>query len=131
MIGNSGLADIRLPHDSVAARHAELVVTDDGHFYLTDCGSGQGTWRQVPGEAGGDGWAPLRQDFVAADEVIRLGRHRCSLGQLLNRPAAPAAGDGPPAARAPGPEPEGERAARPKGPVERDPLTGQIVRKRG
>ena len=28
-------------------------------------------------------------------------------------------------------EPEGERAARPKGPVERDPLTGQIVRKRG
>ncbi|MGI9491172.1 MAG: FHA domain-containing protein, partial [Geminicoccaceae bacterium] len=46
MIGRSLYANITLVDASVAPHHAELVVTDDDRYYLTDCASASGTWRR-------------------------------------------------------------------------------------
>ena len=35
VIGRSALADIVLADESVAPRHAEVVVTEDGHYFAT------------------------------------------------------------------------------------------------
>lgn len=128
VIGRSTYADIVLADESVAPHHAELVVTDDGRFFLTDCASATGTWRRD--ESAGDdvGWMPVRQAFVRPDEPLRLGRHGCTAAELAgvaraDRPAArPVFGDDGPL-RASGPE-------RPRGRVERNPVTGEIVRRR-
>ena len=127
VIGRSPYADIVLPDTSVARRHAELVVTDDGRFYLTDCATETGTWRRIPVAEGGESWERLRQAFVTAEEPLRFGEQRATLSALVGRPdpqgAAPDGRwrwDGPP-------EPAPDK---PRGRVERDPLTGEIVAKR-
>ncbi len=86
IIGRSPAADLMIAEPSVAPYHAELVVTADGRYYLTDCGSVTGTWRQgrrqrdgAPGEA----WRPVRQTFVGAQEPLRLGAHSCTVAGLL------------------------------------------------
>lgn len=136
VIGRSSFADIVIPDESVAPRHAEVVVTGDGRYYVTDCASSGGTWRRIAWQAKPDvredlgaeaGWEMLRQDFVAGDEELRFGSYRSSLERLFApsharhdtakaaRPDSSGGSDGP---------------VRPRGRVERDPLTGQIVRKR-
>lgn len=148
VIGRSPYADIVLPDPSVARRHAELVATDDGRFHLTDCDADGGTWRGLGGR-GSDGasgepqWERLRQAFVAPETPLRFGEHRATLRELLGlaAPAAPGApgrwrweglagkGDEPAVASAEGGGRKGA-AARPRGKVERDPVTGEIVAKR-
>ena len=121
VIGRSQFADIVVPETSVAARHAELVVTVGGRLHLTDCASGQGTWRRIAD--GENAWEPVRQAFVDAEQEIRFGDFRCTLGTLLRE----AAGTGETDAAG------GRNAAdreRPRGRVERDPRTGEIVRRR-
>ena len=128
VIGRSPYADVVLADTSVAGRHAEILVTDDGRFYLTDCAAEAGTWRLADGAEPGERWEPVRQDFVVADEPLRLGDHRCTVATLLGakagREGAHGVGswhhDGPP----------DTRFARPRGRVERDPETGEIVQKR-
>ena len=88
VIGRSPFADILLVDATVAPHHAELVVTDDGRFYLTDRASPGGTWRRA---ASGDDWIPLRQDFVRADEPLRFGGHVAVAADLV-RMARPACG---------------------------------------
>ena len=133
LIGRSSFADIVLADDSVAPRHAELVVTDDGAYYLTDCGTERGTWRAslepaMPGEEPTISWRPLRQDFVKGDELLRFGGYRCRLEDLILTPASrSSAGAGMAVSSQ---EAEADKSARKKGRVERDPITGQIVRKR-
>lgn len=170
----------------MARRHAELVITSDRRLHLTDCASGNGTWRLLvrvqseneegaeseseergksDGWDGGDGgkrkrrWEPVRQAFIQPDQRLRLGDHECSAEELLrhaqaadessDRPSDPGnPGPGNPGSGNPGPgnfgadgsgasggrwrpgaamrsEPE-----RVRGPVERDPVTGEIVRRR-
>ena len=117
--------------DSVAPRHAEVVETDDGRFYITDCVTATGTWRRVsPVEDGGAGerplWEPVRQSFVLGDEPLRLGEHPCTLNDLLGT-----AGQALPSAQpAWAPGPPADQLPRPRGRVERDAKTGEIVRKR-
>jgi hypothetical protein len=130
VIGRSPFADVVIADTSVAPHHAELVVTDDGRLYLTDCGTGPGTWRQSgsQGRAGAAPWSPVRQDFVGADEPLRLGDYRCTAAELMHRLRADApshAHGAPPASD----HPEGHRQ-RLRGRVERDPTTGEIVRRR-
>ena len=133
VIGRSDFADVVLIDDSVAPRHAEVVETDDGRFYITDCVTATGTWRRVsPVEDGGTDERPLRepvrQAFVRGDETLWLGEYLCTLNDLLGTPAEgrallsaqPAGAPGPPADQLP----------RPRGRVERDAKTGEIVRKR-
>ena len=123
MIGRSPSADVVIADGSVASHHAELVLTDDGRLYLTDCATAGGTWRQS--EGGERAWHPVRQAFVAPDEPLRLGDHRCTAKELLRAgrgaPSEPAASGG---------AWDGSARGRVRGPVVRDPATGEIVRRR-
>jgi hypothetical protein len=113
-----------LADTSVAPHHAEIVITADGRLYLTDCATDGGTWVEGEG-ASSSAWRPVRQDFVRPDQLLRLGDYECTVGDLLrwsrSAPAvAPADAGGWDAAR----------QRRPRGPVARDPTTGEIVRRR-
>ena len=122
VIGRSPSADVVIADASLAPHHAELVLTDDGRLYLTDCATDSGTWRQSD-ERGASGWHPVRQAFVARNEPLRLGDHRCTANDLLrHRGGAPfeTSGSGWDAAA----------RSRMRGPVVRDPATGEIVRRR-
>lgn len=125
MIGRSPSADVVIADASVAPHHAELVITADGRFHLTDCATDSGTWRQSDDGEGALSWHPVRQDFVRPEEPLRLGDHRCSANDLLHRGgSAPDATPGIAGSwHAPG-------RSRLRGPVVRDPATGEIVRRR-
>lgn len=121
VIGRSPYADVVIADLSVAPHHAELVVTDDGRLHLTDGASEAGSWLQENGSAR---WTRIRQTFVQPAQHLRLGDYLCTAADLLR--AAGLAG------------PEGGRAtpalhagrSRLQGRVERDPMTGEIVRRR-
>lgn len=128
VVGRSTFADIALPDTSVAPRQAEVLRTDDGRFYVTDCASEHGTWYRD----GQGHWTRLRQRFVTLDEPLRLGEHPCTLRELLADrlhaalPEGAASGEG----GAPGSgQPQGSKP-RPRGRVERDPVSGEIIHKR-
>ncbi len=144
IVGRSAFADIVIADELVASHHVEIVVTDDGRLYLTDCGTETGTWRFSGGggDGGGDGggetrgddgrgqpqWRPLRQGFVRPDEPLRLGEHRCTAGDLVAKARARAGYDGDGSgSRDDGYEGQIRRL---RGRVERDAATGEIVRRR-
>ena len=77
-IGRNEDMDIRLDDPTVSRIHAELVVTANGKFYLTDCGSSGGTYVARNGE-----WIPVRQDFIAPTDAILLGRYQTTAPQLI------------------------------------------------
>lgn len=65
VIGRSRDADVRLPYEGIADRHAEVHRTGDGHYLLRDLGAEGGTWvddERVVGE---------RQ--VRDGDVVRFG----------------------------------------------------------
>lgn len=116
VIGRSRHADVSIVDGSVARRHAELVVTDDGRCHLTDCATETGTWRRET-PAGG-AWRRVRQAFVGPETEIRLGDHLCTPRDLIRE-----AGEG-------GEDTPGTARETVQGAVERDPLTGEIIRRR-
>jgi hypothetical protein len=122
VIGRSPFADVVVADGSVAPHHAELVLTDDDRLHLTDCGTETGSWRQ---RSGGD-WQAVRQAFVDRAEPLRLGDFRCTPDDLLR-----IAGERTPTGGL-GPDPawQGGSAQRLRGRLERDPRTGEIVRRR-
>lgn len=124
VIGRSQYADISIADATVARRHAEIVLTDDGRLYLTDCATEGGTWRWARGTEGHMGWQGIRQAFIDPAQGIRLGAYECIPRDLLRDILGAGMGDGPGQAA--------PRAAREPtaGPVERDPMTGEIIRKR-
>lgn len=72
-VGRSSKADIALSgvDGSVSGVHAELVVSSEGRYFLTDAGSSNGTYVRD-----GEQWSPLRQGFIEAESEIRLGNQR-------------------------------------------------------
>jgi hypothetical protein len=123
VIGRSPSADVVIADASVAPHHAELVITDDGRLYLTDCATDGGTWVRTEVETA-SGWQPVRQEFVRPDQPLRLGDHQCTAGDLLRwSRGAPAD-----ASASGGWDSAAQRRVR--GPVARDPVTGEIVRRR-
>jgi pSer/pThr/pTyr-binding forkhead associated (FHA) protein len=128
-IGRNRECDIVIADTSVSRVHAELVETDDGRFYLTDCGSKFGTF--VGGD-GKDDWSAVRQVYIAREGRIRLGEYEASVAELLRMVPAGVA-PGPPKYAAEPPADQNETVSEisdlPKGPVERDPATGKIVRR--
>jgi len=130
VVGRSPFADVVIADASVAPHHAEIVVTDDGRLYLTDCGTHTGTWRQTgsPGGADTPSWSPVRQEFIGADEPLRLGDHRCTAAELMHT-ASNGAPSHPREAPAAWDRAEGHRQ-RLRGRLERDAATGEIVRRR-
>lgn len=139
VVGRSPYADVVLADSSVARRHVEVVVTDDGRYFLTDCATATGCWRQVTSDHGREHWEKVRQGFVSSDDVLRLGDHRCTLKDLLRdvdlRDSAETGGGGGGrggdlgggAAGAGGAD---RRIESLRGRVERDPVTGEIIPKR-
>lgn len=127
-IGRNRDCDIVIADTSVSRVHAELVETDDGRFYLTDCGSKFGTF--VGGDK--DGWSAIRQVYVGQEDRIRLGEYEASIAQLLRMipvgivPRQPQHAVVPPVDEI---ETSSEISDLPKGPVERDPATGKIIRR--
>ena len=129
VIGRNPNADVVLADSSVESRHAEVLVTDDGRYYLTDCATKSGTWIAVGARSGEEVWEQTRQTFVAPDQPVRLGSYRCTLKSLLAKTLTTgtrAAG----AERGSGGGGEPAPSIRLRGPVERDPHTGEIIRKR-
>ena len=94
VIGRSPSADVVIADASLAPHHAELVITDDGRLYLTDCATDAGTWIQSEGQST-SGWQPTRQGFVHADQPLRLGDYQCTAGDLLRRSRGAPAEDTP------------------------------------
>ena len=89
-------------------------------------------WRRA-GASDDGAWEVVRQAFVAADEPLRLGDHHCTIQSLLGDQLAPQDGSGRGAGSGKGRwrhEGMGEAAEPPRGRVERDPETGEIVPKR-
>ena len=77
-IGRATDSDLRVVHASVSRQHAELTVTSEGRYYLTDRGSSHGTWTFRDGK-----WKEHRQGYVDRNDRLRLGRHVIRLGELL------------------------------------------------
>jgi len=128
VVGRSPFADVVMADPTIATHHAEIVITDDGRLYLTDCATDTGTWRLDRAPNGDQHWRPLRQGFVSADEPLKLGEHHCTAGQLTAAVREKGAGSGH------GPALQRERFERERprlrGRVERDAATGEIVRRR-
>jgi hypothetical protein len=124
VIGRSPSADVVIADASLAPHHAELVITEDGRLYLTDCATDAGTWVESKGQSA-SGWQQVRQGFVRPEQPLRLGDHQCTAGDLL-RWSRGAPADGAAGAGAWDTAPQ----RRMRGPVIRDPATGEIVRRR-
>lgn len=124
-IGRSSHADIVIADGGVAAYHAELVITSDGRLYVTDRGGEEGTFLRASDGEDAD-WAPLRQGFVEEGQELRFGALVISAEDLLQR-AEEAMDEGPVGQG-------GGYGGRPtqqlRGAVERDPATGEIVRRK-
>ena len=78
------------PNKDVSRLHAELTVTDDGRFYLADCGSSNGTSirRTKPGQPAA--WEEIKQEYVTEQDAVKFGSCETTVRQLL-RMTAPAA----------------------------------------
>ena len=113
-IGRSSTADIQIGDSSVSRIHAELVITQDGSHYLTDCGSGGGSFIARDGE-----WAPIQQQYIGATDNILLGRYQTTAQQLIAMLKDP---QGNSAEQTPTPVDD-----LPSGPVRRNIETGEII----
>ncbi len=74
-----------LADPTVSRRHVDLVPTEDGRFYLADCGSKFGTHVRK-----GNAWRSIRQMFIGEQDEIRLGQYETTAAELvaLMRPAS-------------------------------------------
>ena len=72
-VGRSSKADIVLADadSSVSGVHAEIVVSTEGRYFLSDAGSSNGSYVREE-----DKWSPLRQAFIEPESEIRLGNQR-------------------------------------------------------
>lgn len=113
-IGRSSAADIQIGDSSVSRIHAELIVARDGSYYLTDCGSGGGSFIARGGE-----WAPIQQQYISATDNILLGRYQTTAQQLI---AMLKDRQGNSAEQTPSPVDD-----LPSGPVRRNIETGEII----
>lgn len=119
IIGRSSHADVVIADAGVDAHHGELVITSDGRMYLTDRDSETGTFIQADG-----GWVAIRQTFIEDTDMLRFGGFQCTGEELRQRAAAIDAGTAQAGGKA------GRGPTQLRGAVERDPATGEIVRRK-
>lgn len=105
------------PNKDVSRLHAELTLTDDGRFYLADCGSSNGTFvrRSRPGQSAR--WEELKQEFVNEADLLRFGTCEITVRDLLRLA---------PSAARPGPAPAEEPLSR-NLVARRNPETGSVI----
>ena len=79
-VGRGRGADVRLPDPAVSRLHLEATVTADGRLFVIDAASMSGTFVRRGGE-----WRRIRQDFIGADETLRMGGATITAAELLER----------------------------------------------
>jgi len=129
VIGRSPYADVVIADVSVGSHHAEIIVTADNRLHLTDCGEETGTWLCYGATSEtGPQWRRIRQAFIRPDDLLRFGNH-VSTAEVLLRAVrhydGPASGG-----HRPGGWQSGMTRRVVRGRVQRDPATGEIVRRR-
>ena len=133
MIGRSPKVDIVVSDATVSRRHAELLFTDNGQYYLNDCGSKNGTRVRQHGR-----WTRIKQTFVTRDQPLRLGEYETTVRRLIasmSNVAMRAKADSKSKAKVSDTEIyeiEHEPSAKsdlPRGEVERNPETGEVIRR--
>ncbi len=77
-IGRVSDMDIQISDTSVSRVHAELIVTHQGAYHLTDCNSTNGSRVARDGA-----WVKIRQEFVSATESLSLGDYQTTVQQLI------------------------------------------------
>lgn len=70
IIGRHQDCDLSLTDSSVSRRHAEVVLTPDGNYYITDRNSTLGTFIY-----NGSDWEPIRQITVTSSDRLRCGHY--------------------------------------------------------
>lgn len=108
-IGRGSGVDIRLDDDSVSRVHAELIATQSGSYYLTDCASSRGSYVARNGE-----WCRIRQEFISPTDALLLGHYQTTAPALVALAAQKV-------------RRSGGGAALPEGPVRRNAATGEIM----
>jgi adenylate cyclase len=123
-IGRKPDNDIVLNHESISRLHAELVLTDDGRAYLTDCGSSCGTGVMRQGK-----WENIQQAFIDTSELLRFGKYEIAAGSLLAQIPRREISSPPPSASDVSSQSDVTQSdMSPLGvPVRRDPETGEII----
>lgn len=130
VVGRQQDCDLRLDDSTVSRRHAEVILTPDGRYYLTDCNSAGGTYIHE-----GAGWRQIRQEFVSAGARLRFGH--CEITAARFEALRPRGGaiSGP--ARGRGSTPaeltasKSEPGPDPRRGLRRDTITGEIIEQRG
>ena len=77
LVGREQPCDVRLDHDSVSRRHAEVVRLSDGRLFVTDRASRNGTFVRT-----GDDWRAVRQTYLQATDHVRFGACAMTAAQL-------------------------------------------------
>ncbi len=113
-IGRNSGVDIQINADSVSRVHAELVTTQSGSYYLTDCASSGGSYVARNGE-----WRRIRQEFISPTDAILLGHYQTTASALVAMAAQREhrLGRGKPT----------RQDSLPVGPVRRNADTGEIM----
>ena len=77
-IGRGSGVDIQINDDSVSRVHAELIATQSGSYYLTDCVSSRGSYVARDGK-----WRRIRQEFISPTDAILLGHYQTTAPALI------------------------------------------------
>ena len=124
LIGRNHDCDLTLDDPGVSRRHAEVVLTADGRYYLTDRNSTRGTFVRHKSN-----WHRIRQEFVDSTARIRFGGYEIAVSRLECLRAVSVHGEH---------ESAHENAARsnrkldaidPAKELQRNPETGEIIEK--
>ena len=80
MIGRHSDCNIVLRDETVSRFHAELVITEEGRYFLVDRNSMRGTWRAVDGS-----WLRLKHsEYVNPDDRIKFGEVETKLRDVAS-----------------------------------------------
>jgi hypothetical protein len=77
-IGSDPSCDVVLADETVAPRHAELQIADDGPLILSDCGQAPDTLVIHRGSA-----RPVRRAILTPDDRVRFGDIEMSVPELV------------------------------------------------
>lgn len=77
VVGRDPSCDYHISDETVSRRHAEVILANDGRFFVTDRGTTSGTFVLA-----GDQWKPVRQAYVEPTARIRFGRHEMAAARL-------------------------------------------------
>ena len=123
VVGRDRRADIRLRDRSVSRLHAELVLGGDGTLHVADRSSANGTWIEADGR-----WQRLTQRMVTSADRLRLGDDvEIEVTELLRRAPRRTAGSAGDREEKNGRSGDRNKDGLPRGPVRRNPETGEVI----